>query len=355
MNAETSPGDSWAKIKTADAAELACGVVELTRAGLPLPDGLRALAEELPSRRSQNVLNDMADRLERGVPFEEVMQESSRALPTHLHGLLLAGIRSGKLPEVLEQYLQMETSQRILRNRLRLSMIYPIILAVFLALLVELNRHYIAIAFLRIFKDFGTSLPGITVAYFQSIDFLFYFFVALALFLGALPFLITDAPGLRWFSPIVYFLPIVGTLKLNSRRAAFTRLMTILLNNKIPLPDALRWTADGLADPFMARACRGAALDVQRGLPLSEAMAARSWIPRGLIPFIERGEAMNALPDAFDSAATMYEGRMDAQSAPLVAILVPIILFIMMTFVGLTVLAIFMPLIQLITRLTGGK
>ena len=96
----------------ADTAALAAGVGQLTRTGLPLPAGLRALADELPGRRLRLELRTMAARLEKGDSLEAVLNSSSSKLPPHFHGLLLAGLKAGRLPEVMDEYVRVEQERR---------------------------------------------------------------------------------------------------------------------------------------------------------------------------------------------------------------------------------------------------
>jgi len=87
------PGfDSRRKLSTEESVELASRVAELTRAGLPLGPGLRALAAELSGRRLRRVLRQMADRLDAGMDLAAAIDGQGRRLPPALRGLVLAGV-----------------------------------------------------------------------------------------------------------------------------------------------------------------------------------------------------------------------------------------------------------------------
>ena len=76
-SANTPQNASLGKLSAAEAAELASGIAELTKSGLPLPEGLRALAEEWPTRRLRPVLLDLADRVEQGVPLDDAINSTA--------------------------------------------------------------------------------------------------------------------------------------------------------------------------------------------------------------------------------------------------------------------------------------
>jgi type II secretory pathway component PulF len=149
-------------------------------------------------------------------------------------------------------------------------------------------------------------------------------------------------------------LPIVGPLLRWTHLAQFARLMAMLLDQRVPLPDALRLTAAGLHDSDLAHGCRQVAADVESGRVLYESMAAQRQFPASLIPVVEWGQRAPALPDAFRAAADMFEGRIRSQGSLLEAILLPIIVLVITAYVGMFVISLFLPLISLIERLSGS-
>ncbi len=138
------PGfDSLRKLSPEEATEFAARVAELTKAGLPLGAGLRALADELPGRRLPRVLHDMADRLDAGDDLLGALESQGASLPVHLRGLMLAGVRSGRLAEVLEEYVDLQHSQSELRRRVWITLAYPFILLLFMTVLAAFAGVYV--------------------------------------------------------------------------------------------------------------------------------------------------------------------------------------------------------------------
>ena len=80
-----------------------------------------------------------------------------------MRGLILAGLRSGRLPEVLEEYVDLEHSQADLHRRLWSSLLYPFVLLAFLTAMAVFARVYIIGGFREHFQDFGMMLPTMTV------------------------------------------------------------------------------------------------------------------------------------------------------------------------------------------------
>jgi type II secretory pathway component PulF len=349
------PGfDAIRKLSPEETADLAARVAELTKAGLPLGPGLRALAYELPGWRLPRMLHALADRLDAGADLVDALESQSQNLPLHLRGLIIAGVRSGRLAEVLEEFVDMQRSQAEVRRRVCLSLAYPFILLVFMAALAVVANLYIVRAFEKIFMDFGTRLPVVTQVTITMAGPVMWFSIALVVLATVIPLMLVAAPKASWLWPIVHRLPMLGPLLRLSHLTQYSRLMSILLDQQVPLPDALRLSASGSRDSGLARGSREVAEDVEKGRVLYESMAEHRQFPSSMIPVIQWGQLAPALPDAFRSVAEMFEGRTRSQRSILEAILLPIMCLAVITFVGALVIAMFLPLISLISSLSGG-
>ncbi len=356
MSSADSPNiDSPMRLSAAEAAELAAGVAELAKAGLPLPAGLRALAEEWPSRRLRPVLLDLANRIEQGVSLEDALGAIGGRLPVHLRGLIIAGIRSGHLAEALEQFVDLERTQHELRRLVWLNLAYPTFLMIVMSFLAILACFYIVPQFGHTLRDFKTDLPQITKLVLEGAGPFAYVLITITVIFLAIPLILSTRIINSWISPAFYILPFIGPLLRWSQMARFSRLMAMLLEQQIPLPESLRLTAKGVQDAYLARACRDVAAEIEQGRSLSESIGARSQFSYDLLPLIELGERTSTLGNTFQSAAEMFEGRANAQGRNLEVFLLPATFLVIICFCGVIVLGLFMPLIALITRLTGGQ
>ena len=122
----------------------------------------------------------MADRFDAGGDVATALQAQGRRLPEHFVGLLLAGIRTGRLAEMLEEFVDLERSRQELRRRLWMAFAYPLFLLVVLAGTAVVIHAQVE-GFRRIFAEFGTELPDMTRFFFATVGPVTWLLVATAI------------------------------------------------------------------------------------------------------------------------------------------------------------------------------
>ncbi len=145
--------------ETVDLSALAAG---LTASGLPLDTGLKAAALEAPNRRLSRALLAISRRLSAGLPLDEALAAQGERLPPHVRGLVLAGLHSGRMATVLEEFVAMERHAAQLRRRVALTLAYP---AVLISILFGAFAFFAAAVFPAlavILDDFDADLPAAT-------------------------------------------------------------------------------------------------------------------------------------------------------------------------------------------------
>lgn len=346
--------EGMGRLSAQQAAELAGQVAALAKSGLPLEPGLRALADELPRGRLAGVLREMAARLQAGASLDEVVCGQGSRLPAHVRGLLLAGVRSGRLAEVMEEFVDLHRAERELGRRVWLSLAYPILLLSMLSVLFLLLDRFIVGEFAKIFADFEAELPAVTEA-FLSAGWLGAWGLAggTALLVLAVVLLTSSPAGPPGVPQLLYMIPLVGPLWRWSRLVQFSKLMGVLLQQGTPLPQALRLTAEGVHDAYLALGCRQVAAEVEAGRTLSESLASRKQFPPTLIPLVNWGQCTSALPEAFRASAEVFDGNLQKQGALMETALLPITFLVVIGFVSLFIIAMLTPLISLIENLSA--
>ena len=338
-----------------EAAELSRQIAGLAQAGLPLASGLVALGEELPRGRLRRSMNELAATLESGATLDQAVQIQNKRIPPHLRGLVIAGLRTGRLGDILSRFSEYVGVGTELKRRLWLNLAYPVLtvcmaLALFLFVCVILVGQFDAI-----YRDFNIPLPRLTMAMVAIARVVNHAWAPLAIVIGAL--------FCGWLAAHIFLpvsvrrglagrLPLVGLVWRATSIAEFCHLLALLLESQLPLPEAIRLTGEGVQDSSIDASCRLMARDVESGRSLSDAMAARPLFPQGLPRLLRWGENGKSLPEVLQMAGAMYESRARTHSTLVGAILNVLCVLLVMALV-MVVPALFVPLITLISRLSG--
>jgi type II secretory pathway component PulF len=339
-----------------EVARLSGQIANLTAVGLPLGPGLEATARELPHGRLRSCLFALARSLDAGMSVGEAVESLGGRLPGHLRGLVEIGSKTGRMSQVLGRFVSFLDGGAEIRRRLTISLMYPIF-ALFMAMAIFVLVCVILVGmFEAIFKDFGIPLPLFTLGLLR---------VARVFQLGWRP-LVEAAIGLcglwvlarfalsaRVRRSLISGVPVLGAVWWNTSLAEFCHLLALLLESEIPLSTSLKLTGEGVGDASVERACRALAADVEGGLPLSLAIARQPLFPRGLSRLLRWAEGQQTLPESLDMAGEMFAARARAQASFAGAVLSVLSVLSILAGIAAVVVGLFIPLITLISKLSG--
>lgn len=345
------------KLSDAEAAALARQISGITRAGLPLPGGLRAMALELPLGSLRAVLLELAGQLELGMTLDAALARLGPRLPPHLAGLVRAGMQSRRLDEILAQYVRSYSLAAQLQRNTVTSLIYPaVLLMVFLSVFSFLIMGIVP-KFKKIFMDFGVELPHVTLSLLYFSDAMIEFWPSLLLACvvlvpaGWLACRLFLSPPGRW--RLLYRTPLVGPIWHWTGLAQFARLLAMLVDCELGLPVALRLAGNGVRDAEVTDAAHEMAREIEAGQSLTESQTRRSRFPGGLAQSLQWGESSHSLAESLRTAAEMLEGQAMIHSEFVLRVAPPMTMILVVVLLGFVVTGLFMPLIKLITGLSG--
>jgi type II secretory pathway component PulF len=333
----------------AEAQQLVAYLAELDVAALPLPAGLRAAAAEASSRRLARQLCWLADEVEAGRSLDESLDDAQT--PRRLGALVRAASRTGDFAGVIGGMLEVLQASREAQQSIRSALAYPA-LVLLLAILVFVFFSLAVVSPLEAFltdefPDFDQGVPNATLAVLWMAN------VGIWIVLAACAvLLLLGLTGKRLLGDVRWHrclagIPAIGSAWQWCGVVEMSRIAGILLDCGLPLPEALRRTADVLGNGYVAAICRQLAERVAAGVPLSQAAADDGRLPLGLVPLLRWGEAMNALPVALDDAGKLLAQRLRMRAAWLRALLPPIAFIIVASGVLTLYVGLLLPILRI--------
>lgn len=339
------------RLSNADAVALGGQIADLARAGLPLGPGLRAASLELRPGRLARALDEAADRLEAGSPLDSVLAGLEGRLPDHVRGLILAGVRTGALDRVLEQFIDQERRSAALRRQVRLALAYPVLLLALVAAVIVFFGIFVVGAMVSLAQDLELQLPLQTelLIAIGRIHWLWPLAVIAGLICAAC---MARSMAPIWTHKMLCRLPLIGPVRRFTALSELCRMLALLVEQRVPMPEALTLTAGALRDAHFADAVRWAAARTAEGEALSCALAELPPVPATLAPLVAWGEATSTVGESLLSAAELFESQATAQVNLLRMLLPPLMFLLVVGAIGFLIVASFMPLIKMIETLT---
>ena len=112
--------------------------------------------------------------------------------------------------------------------------------------------------------------------------------------------------GRRIFTRVVYSLPGFGSVVRSAQLAAFTELLGILVDQAVPLPEAMALAGQTSSDPFLSEGTKQIENDLRQGMPFAAALKKQGWVPELVVWMIGFGERQGSLRAALQQISDMY-------------------------------------------------
>lgn len=348
-----------AGMTTDEHIEVVGQIGHLVSAGLPLAAGLRTLSEEVPSKRLRKVFDRLSTRLDQGESLEDALKSESSDLPEWLAAVFAAGTKSGRLPECVQHFLEFSRLRAGIRVKLMITMIYPAILLFVGFAISGFLCHLVIPDFRNIFDEFGTSLPKLTEAVLAisslgdevvrhwPISLVVFFVVAASGWFIAN--VIFGAAGVR---RIVYYIPLLGRVFKQSALAEFSQLLALMIEARMPLPEALKLVGGAVRDPNLSEGAFRAAKLIEAGNSFGDLRGVVRGIPDELLRVPGWGSNDSSLVESLRVSSEVFALQSEISGRSLAGIVTPATVIIAGGMIGLTVLALFLPLINLLKNLS---
>lgn len=330
-------------------------LASLTKAGIPLEQGLRELAQDAGSTKMKNLINSIADELEHGTPIEQAVQKHQKDFPP-LYGLILkSGVETGRLSEMLtnlNRHLQVELrTRRILVE----SLTYPAVVLFLTALIITFLFVMVIPAFREVLSDMSdgrAGLPYLTRIILTMADHVWDFWLIVGVILAVIVFfwksLSFSAAGRGTKERFYNSLPLVGRVFRNGLLARFADCMSVLVNAGCTLDDAVELSGQSSSSELLKQDCSLLAAQLKQGSNFLEAGMPCRTIPRLFLYSVQLGAQRNELKENLNSLASMYTAKTFSLQSQMQAILLPVLIIFLGGFVGLVVTAMFLPMVRMI-------
>lgn len=245
-------------------------IASLTRAGVPLEEGLAEIGADLPGRLGRFTVA-LAERAAQGESLGQVLASNVGRMPSAYRAVIEAGVRAGRLPAAVESISTSARRIAEMRHSALIAMIYPLMVTLVawcgFLFFVSVLAPRLAI----MFHDFNVPTSGF-LAYLASAGQYVWCWgpiypavVVVVLIGGWLTRRYSPSRQCHWGNRVLDRIPWVGSMLRLSRTASFLEVLALLVENQTPLPESILLAAEASDDPNTLQSAKQLAASLQNG------------------------------------------------------------------------------------------
>ncbi|MDR3206887.1 MAG: type II secretion system F family protein [Oscillospiraceae bacterium] len=324
------------------------------RAGVPLLEGLALMKEELGAPALQNAIAAVCGGVERRESFSQAIREAG-VFPAHLERMVRVGETAGQLDEIMSTLADFYEREEALKQRVRSSVTYPVLLILMMAAVVALLIANVLPLFGDLLRDQGEELPGLARGLIAFGQFAGRFWwaaaaVVLAILMGL--YLLRRAPKGRAAldqCKATFFLTRTLTRKIAAER--FATAMAFLLRSGVPAETALGLSGDLLDNAYVAQKLALCRDRVAQGDNLPDALCAAGIFPRLFTRMLSAGFKTGDLDGMMARLAERYEAEVDTALGRLIGAIEPAFVALLSIVVGGILVSVMLPLMRIMAAI----
>jgi len=335
----------------------------LIDAGLPLTRGLEVLAKQEPNPLLRHTVNALRDSVQSGSTFSEGLAQHPKIFNKLFVNMVKAGELGGVLELVLLRLAEYQEKSQKLKGKIVSAMVYPLIVLCIAVLIMAVLMLFIIPKFKTIFEDSGTELNPFSAFVFGFSDWFFEtplgvwnliptIVVIVGVAIGFKSWLSTKG-GRRKFDSFLLKVPLIGPIQQRSAVARFSRTLGTLVTSGVPILQALGINRETSSNVIVSEAISKIHDSVKEGETIVTPMSAYKVFPPMMVSMVDVGEETGQLPEMLMRVADVYDDEVDNAVDAMTSMLEPLMIVFLAVVVGGIVIAMFLPLMQLIE--TMGK
>lgn len=332
----------------------------LIDAGLPLLRSLTVLGKQERDPVLRSTISSLADSVQGGSTFSEALAQHPKLFNKLYVNMVKAGELGGVLELVLNRLAEFQEKAQKIKNKVVAAMFYPIIVLFIAVAIMAFLLVFIVPKFERIFQDMlnGKPLPALTQFVINTSNlfkehYLGVFAVIALLMVGYKLFARTPS-GRVTLDRIQLRAPVFGDLTRKTAISRFTRTLGTLVTSGVPILQALTITRETAGNFVIGDAIGKVHDSVKEGESIVHPLEASGVFPPMVISMIDVGEETGQLPEMLLKIAEVYDDEVDNAVTGLTSLLEPIMIVFLAVVVGTIVIALFLPLISIISGMQGA-
>lgn len=344
-----SGGAKSKKIKNIDITIFLRQLATMSKAGVPLTQGLEIVADGLENPAMQKVVLGIKDDVSAGNDFASCLKKFPDQFDDLTCALIESGEQSGALEQMLDRVAIYKEKSEALKQKVSKALKYPVVTLIIAAIVTTILLIKVVPTFESMFSGFGSELPAATQFVVGISEWLqANYLVLFGSIIGsvfALKEAVKRSPKVaEEKDKLMLKLPIVGEIMQKSAVARFGRVLSTTFAAGVPLVDALESVAEASGNIVYRNAILKIQDEVSSGTQMNAAIRATGVFPNMVVQMVAIGEESGALDAMLEKVASYYEDEVDNLVDGLTSMIEPLVMAFLGVVVGGLLIAMYLPI-----------
>jgi len=322
-------------------------LLALLKAGIPLLQSLELLVGHGKDPQLRRSLAQVVELVREGMSFSDALEQAGTFPPIYRSNVV-AGERSGTLPEVLARWLAFQKFAQTSRRRILEALFYPAFLVLVLVLALGVIFNVVLPRFAEFYSGGDIEMPIITKVllgagkFFSSTIWLQGIAVVGLVVLAR--WMTSSEAGRKMAERLLLMVPKVGTLYRMYHSSVFSRTLGVLLSGGLPVVQALEVVQRTSPSERMKAGLLIITEKVRAGSSLHLALEQAKVLDPLAVEMVRVGEQSSALPEMLDHVANFFDQEVEKATTAVTSLIGPVLILFMGVVVLGLLLAIYVPL-----------
>ena len=339
------------RISGADLSLFTRQLATLIQSNMPLDEALAATAQQSRKPKIKSLILQVRARVLEGHSLAYGLGDFPHVFGDMYCSMVKAGEHAGFLGQVLEQLADYTESSQYTQQKLKMAMIYPLILMLVAVGMVALLMVFVVPELVGLFKHNDAQLPWLTQMLIATSDFVNDYGVLLVLAIMAMvvgfKYALNNPARRKLWHKLLLKIPGIATFLTAVDSARFASTLSILVSSGVPLLEGLRIAGAVLDNLALREASQQVADSVQQGMSLNKALSQVMLFPPMMVHMVASGEASGELETMLSRSATNQERELEMTLGSVMSVFEPVMVVVMAAIVGTIVIAILLPIIEM--------
>jgi MSHA biogenesis protein MshG len=326
----------------------------IAKSGIPLLRGIRGLAASTHNVVLRETLEEVLRDLEGGRDLAGSLARHPKIFPNIYVSIVKVGEETGTLEASFKRLAEYLQQDQHMRDRIRSATRYPLIVMVTISIAIAILTTFVIPKFEPLFQSLGDNIPLPTLLIMTASNFVRDFWYVTLGVIGvaivAFRHYVGTAQGRFNWDKFKLRIPAIGPVLREGVLARISRSLSISLNAGMPVIATLKVIAQSAGNEFMTERVNRVRDAVERGEPLSRAVASVSIFPPLVIQMVTVGEETGDLPMLLDEVAGFYEREVDYKLNNLTAAIEPLLVVAVGGIVCVLALGVMLPMWEMISK-----